>query len=168
MNALLDDKTAKTSDSTIDSLSAMADEMKNRVDYWENGYADILLTEEALHDKFSKFRVAHTLTAKKIAELRQQQNPLYGFLDFVKNNLLLSFGGFIGGVIVLKCVSKLSKKLISWIKSKINQKISKMKADVKKKVTDESKNLTKRKQKQKQKHPDDDFENIDINDLAEI
>ena len=166
VNVLLEDKKTKVGESTIDSLSTIADEMKNRVDYWETGYSDILLTEEALHDKFSKFRVAHTLTAKKIDELRQRQNPLNGILDFIKNNLLLSIGAGIGGLIFLKLFMKLSKKLMSLVKSKINQKISKMKSDANKKATDEAKKLTKRKKKQKQ--PDDDFDNIDINDLAEI
>jgi hypothetical protein len=168
VNVLLEDKSTKVSESTIDSLSTIADEMKNRVDYWENGYSDILLTEETIHEKFSKFRVAHALTVKKIDELRQRQNPLNGILDFFKNNLLLSIGGLVGGAILLKFLMKLSKKLTSMIKSKINQTISKAKSDAKKKATDEAKNLTKRKKKQKQKQPDDEYDNIDINDLAEI
>jgi hypothetical protein len=166
VNALLVDKKTKVSESTIDSLATIADEMKNRVDYWENGYSDILLTEEAVHDKFSKFRIAHALTSKKINELRQQQNPLNGILDFIKNNLLLSIGAGIGGLILLRLLMKLSKKLMSLAKSKMNQTVSKMKADAKKKATEESKNMFKRKKKKKQ--PDDEFENIDINDLAEI
>jgi len=166
VNALLEEKKTKVSESTIDSLSTIANELKNRVDYWENGYSDILLTEESIHEKFSKFRVAHTLTVKKIGELKQQQNPLNGILDFLKNNMLLSLGIGIGGVIFLKIFMKLGKKLTSMVKSKINQQISKAKTEAKKKATEKAKAKSQRKKKQKQ--PDDEFENIDINDLAEI
>ena len=164
VNILLADKKTKVSDLTIDSLATIAVEMKNRVDYWENGYSDILLTEEAIHNQFSKFRIAHSLTAKKIDELRQQQNPLNSILDFIKNNLLLSLGAGIVGLILLKLLMKLLKKIQSAIKSKISQKISKMKSDAKNKVKDSPKKWGKKKKKQ----PDDEFENIDINDLAEI
>ena len=166
VNALLEDKSTKVSESTIDSLSTIANELKNRVDYWENGYSDILLTEESIHEKFSKFRVAHTLTVKKISELKQQQNPLNGILDFLKNNILLSLGIGIGGVIFLKIFMKLGKKISSMIKSKINQQISKAKAQAKKKAEEKLKNP--KQQKKKQKEPDDEYLNIDINDLAEI
>jgi hypothetical protein len=166
VNAIMEDKTTKVSASTIDSLSTIAEELKNRVDYWEKGYSDILLTEESIHEKFSKFRVTHALTVKKIEDLSHQQNPLYGILDFLKNNILLSLGIGVGGLFFLKIFTKLSKKLSSMVKSKINQQISKAKAEAKKKATEKANNLTKRKTKQKQ--PDDEFENIDINDLAEI
>ena len=164
VNTLLADKKMKVSESTIDSLATIANEMKNRVDYWENGYSDILLTEEAIHNQFSRFRIAHSLTAKKIDELRQQQNPLNSVLGFIKNNLLLSLGAGIGGLILLKLLMKLLKKIQSAIKSKISEKISKMKSDAKNKVKDSPKKWGKKKKKQ----PDDEFENIDINDLAEI
>ena len=166
VNILLADNETKVTESTIDSLTTIANEMKNRVDYWENGYSDILLTEETIHDKFSKFRIAHTLSLKKIDELKQRQNPFYGILEFAKNNILLTVGAGVGGLILLKLLLSLFKKLKSMIKSKINQKISKMKTDTKKKVTEKPKKWTLKRNKKK--NPDDDFENIDINDLAEI
>jgi len=165
VNLLLDEKT-KVSESTVDSLNTIANELKNRVDYWENGYSDILLTEEPIHEKFSKFRVAHSLTVKKINELKQRQNPLNGIMDFMQNNILLTLGIGIGGVFFLKILSKLSRKISSMIKSKINQQISNAKAKAKKKADEKLKNP--KPQKKKQKQPDDEFENIDINDLAEI
>jgi len=162
------DNKTKIDESTIDSLSTIASEMKNRVDYWENGYSDILLTEEAIHDKFSKFRVTHALTTKKIEDLKRQQNPLNNAWDFAKKNPLLCVGGGIGGLIFLKIFMKLFKKLTSLIKSKISQSISKAKNEAKKKATDGSKKMTKRKKKKKEKETDDEFENTDISDLAEI
>ena len=168
VNALVADKKTKVSESAIDSLSTIADEMKNRVDYWENGYSDILLTEEAVHDKFSKFRIAHALTAKKIDDLKRQQNPLNNLLDLIKKNPGKSAGIGIGGLIFLKIFLKLFKKLTSLIKSKISQSISKAKSNSRKKMTDESKKLTKRKKKKKDRETDDEYENIDISDLAEI
>jgi len=170
INVLVADKKTKVNESTIDSLSTIANEMKNRVDYWENGYSDILLTEEAVHDKFSKFRVAHALTAKKIDDLKRQQNPLNNLLDLIKKNPGKSAGVGIGGLILLKIFVKLFKKLTSLIKSKISQSISKAKSNAKKKMTDGSKKMTKRKKKKKDRDNefDDEFENTDISDLAEI
>ena len=166
VNALLEDKKTKVSDSTIDSLITIADEMKNRVDYWENGYSDILLTNEDIHDRFSKFRIAHTLTAKKLNDLKQQQMPFSGIVDFVKNNLLLSIGGGAVGLIILKMLQKLVKKMISKGKSAVKQKINKAKTDAMKKAKAQPKKWLSR---QKQKKPiDDEFENTDINDLFEI
>jgi len=165
VNALIAEKT-KVNESTIDSLSAIADEMKNRVDYWENGYSDILLTEEAIHDKFSKFRIAHTLTVKKIDDLKRRQNPLNIVVDFVKEKPLISIGGGIGGLIFLKFFMKLFKKMMSMMKSKITQSIGKAKTNAKKQMKEKPKKWAFRKRKKKE--TDDEFENIDINDLAEI
>ena len=164
VNALLEDKKTKVSDSTLDSLVTIADEMKNRVDYWENGYSDILLTNEDIHDRFSKFRIAHTLTLKKLDELKQQQLPFSGIMDFVKNNIMLSIGGGVVGLFLMKILYSFVNKLISKGKSKIKQKINKMKTDAKKKALEQPKKLKNKKKKE----ADEEFENTDINDLFEI
>ena len=167
VNELLADKKTKVEGFKIDSLVTIAEEMKKRVDFWETGYADILLTEEAIHDKFTRFRLAHTATSKKIDELKQQQLPFSEVWDFIKNNILLSLGIGIGGIFFLKFFMKMLKRLTSMIKGAIKSKINKMKSDAKNKVKQQPKKWLK-KQKKNEKKFDDEFENIDINDLAEI
>ena len=167
VNDLLADKKTKVDAFKIDSLELISDEIKKKVDFWENGYADILLTEEAIHDKFTKLRLALTTTSKKITELRQNQNPLNGIITFVQNNLLLSIGGGIAGLFVLKLLNKLVKKMISQIKGMIKSRINKAKSDAKNKVKQQPKKWLK-KGKKKEKVVDEEFETIDINDLAEI
>ena len=162
VNALLADKKTKVEGQVIDSIATVADEMVNRVDYWEKGYSDILLSEEGIHDKFSKFRIAHTLTLKKIDELKQQQKPYSMVLDYMKNNMLKSLGIGVGGLVFLVIAISISKKLTSKIKSIISRKISKIKSDAKKKAKEKARKPVKKKKR------DDDFEDIDINDLAQI
>jgi len=166
VNALVEDKKTKVNVATIDSLITIADEMKNRVDYWENGYSDILLTNEDIHDRFSKFRIAHTLTLKKLDDLKQQQLPFSGIVDFVKNNILLSIGGGVVGLFILKMLQKFIKKMIAKGKGAIKQKISKAKNDAKKKAQEQPKKWLQKKKKEKV--IDEEFENTDINDLFEI
>ena len=162
VNVLLSDKNSKVEESKIDSLETVVEEMKKKVDFWENGYSDILLTEESIHDLFTKFRITHTTTSKKIDELRQQQVPYHFIISFIKNNILLSLGIGIGGLILLKLLTYLSKKLITALKNKIKKKMDQMKTDAKDKIKQ------KPQKKSKKKMYDDDFENMDINDLAEI
>jgi len=162
VNKYIDDKENRVNESTIDSLVTVADEMKNKVDYWENGYSDILLADEAIHDKFSKFRITHTLTLKKLDELKQLQKPYNFILEFIKSNLLLSLGIVVGGAVFLKFFLKLLKKLQSMIKSKINQKVSKMKADAAKRAKGQA---DKWKDKRKREEA---LEEIDIKDLDRI
>ena len=167
VNDLLDDKKTKVDAFKIDSLELVADEIKKKVDFWENGYADILLTEEAIHDKFTKLKIALTATSKKITELRQNLNPFNGIITFVQNNLLLSIGGGIVGLFVLKLLNKLVKKMFSQIKGMIKSRINKAKSNAKNKVKQQPKKWLK-KGKKKEKVVDEEFETIDINDLAEI
>ena len=166
VNARLADKKTKVSDATLDSLVTIANEMKNRVDYWENGYSDILLTNEEVHNRFSGFRIAHTLTLKKIDELKLQQNPLSSVWVFIQNNILLSIGGGVVGLFILKMLQKFIKKMISKGKGAIKQKISKAKNDAKKKAKEQPKKWMQKKKKEKV--IDEEFENTDINDLFEI
>ena len=167
INVLLaDETTMKVNEMTIDSLSTIANEMKNKVDYWEHGYSDILLSDEAIHDKFSKFRIAHALTVKKIEELKDRQNPLNAILAYVKNNILMSIGIGVGGFVFMKFLMKFIKKMTAKLNSKIKQQISKAKSNASKAVKDSPKMLAKKRKKKNE--PDDDFDNIDISDLAEI
>ena len=172
VNNLFVDKKAKVSESTLDSLSTIAEVMKKRVDDVERNYSDILTdilpAEKTTRDEFTKLSLAHKSILMKIEELRQRQNPLNGIMTFVKENLLLSIGGGIGAVVFLKFFMKFLKKMTSLIKSKIKQQISKAKADAKKKAMEAPKKLSMRKKKKKEQETDDEFENIDISDLAEI
>ena len=166
VNAMLDQK-EKVSESFLDSLYTIANEMKNRVDFLENGYSDILLSAEDVHDRFSKFRIAHTLTLKKIDELKDQQNPLSSILAFIKLNPLLSLGGGAGGFFILMLLQKLIKKMIAKGKSKVKQQMGKMKSDAMKKAK-EPKKWMQRKKKKESDNDNDELNSIDINDLAEI
>jgi hypothetical protein len=167
VNALLADKNTKVDEFKIDSLELIADELKKKMDFWENGYTDILLTEEAMHDRYTRLRLSHTATTKKIIELRKQQRPFNDIINFVQNNLLLSLGGGVVGVFLVRIITKLGKKMINKIKSKIKSKINKMKSDAKKSVKQQPKKWFGKSRK-KEKIIDEEFENIDINDLAEI
>jgi len=167
VNILLADKKTKVDAFKIDSLELVAEEIKKKVDFWENGYTEILLTEEAIHDKFTKLKLALTATTKKITELRQNQNPLNGIITYVQENLLMSLGGGAIGLFVLNFLMKFGKKMIAKIKSKIKSKINKMKSDAKNKAKQQPKKWLQKKKK-KEKVFDEEYENIDINDLAEI
>ena len=168
VDTLLSHKKTKVSESTIDSLSTIATEMKGRVEYWENGYSDILLTEQTMHDQFSKFRVSHALTVNKIAELRQQQNPMNEVLVYVKGNFWKSLGIGVGGLVFMTIFIKLFKKVMSLIRSAINRKISLMKTNAKKKMTDEAKKMTKKDKEKEKKKTKQDLDDIDISDLYKI
>jgi hypothetical protein len=167
VDMLLADRKTKVDAFKIDSLELVAEELKKKIDFWENGYADILLTVEAVHDRFTRLRLSLTAASRKVDELKQQQNPFYSVMVFVQNNLVLSIGGGIVGLIFMGLFMKLGKKLISKIKSKIKSKINKMKSDAKNKAKQQPKKWLKGKKK-KEKSFDEEFENIDINDLAEI
>ena len=162
VDALLADKKNKVESLKIDSLETVVDELKKKVDYFEKGYTDILLTDITIHDKFSKFNTTHGITSKKIAELRQQQNPISGVMKFAQANWLLSIVIVVGGLIVMKIFYSLSRKLMSKAKNALTSKIKKIKSG----------NKDKKQQKaQKEKEKSDavkDFENIDINDLDQI
>lgn len=162
VNALFGDKKNKVETSKIDSFETVVEELKKKVDYWEKGYTDILLTDEAIHDKFSKFGTSHGLTVKKIAELRQQQNPLSGVTQYVQENWLLSIGIAAGLLILMKLLYSLSRKLLSKAKNSFTQKMKKAKENAKNR---------KQQKAMKEKEKDEirkDFDNIDINDLHQI
>ena len=56
----------------IDSLELVANEMKKRVDYYDTGYTDILLKQEAIQTKFTSFTSDHTTALKLLTEKREQ------------------------------------------------------------------------------------------------
>ena len=161
VDVLIANKT-KVEKLTIDSLETVVDELKKKVDYFEKGYTDILLTDITIHDKFSKFNTTHGITTKKIAELRQQQNPMSGVMKYAQENLIMTIVIAVGGLILMRIFYKLSSKLMSKTRNAISQKIKKMKSGKKDK---------KQQKAMKEKEKSDavnDFENIDINDLDQI
>ena len=162
VNVLLTDKKNKVEAIKIDSFETVVDELKKKVDYWENGYTDILLTEEGIHDKFTKFGTTHGITSKKLVELRQQQSQLNNWMSYLKSNWLLSIVILACVLIFGKLLLKLVGKLKSMVKKQYSQKVNKMKmkAQIKQKV--KSMRNTEKTERQK------DFDNIDISELDEI
>ena len=162
VDELLVDKKNKVESFKIDSFETVIDELKKKVDYWEKGYTDILLTDESIHDKFSKFSTAHSLTSRKLAELKQQQNPLSGAMKFAQDNWLLTIVIGIGGLIFLKIMYSLLSKLKSKVNGAIKKKVNNMKTKSKDKK--QQKAMKKKEKSDTQK----DFESIDISDLDQI
>ena len=54
----------------LDSIELVLSEMRKKVEYWDKGYTDILLKEEAIQDKFTKFSSDQTIAMKQLAEIR--------------------------------------------------------------------------------------------------
>jgi len=54
----------------LDSIELILSEMRKKVEYWDKGYTDILLKEEAIQDKFTKFSSDQTIASKQLAEMR--------------------------------------------------------------------------------------------------
>ena len=162
VNILLANQDNKVEEGKIDSFVIVLDELKKKVDYWEKGYTEILLTEISIHDKFAKFSTAHGITAKRIDELRLKQNQLNNWLSFLKNNWLLSIGVAAGSLILLVIMYKLGKWLFSFVKRYISQARNKVK------IKNHLKKQLKTKQKMDKKERNKDFDNIDINELHEI
>jgi hypothetical protein len=69
-------KDKKSTVKTFDSLELVVNEMRKKVDYWDKGYTDILLKEEAIQDKFMKFGSDHTIAMKMLAEAKQNRTGL--------------------------------------------------------------------------------------------
>jgi hypothetical protein len=162
VNILLANQDNKVEEGKIDSFVIVLDELKKKVDYWEKGYTEILLTEISIHDKFAKFSTAHGITAKRIDELRLKQNQLNNWLSFLKNNWLLSIGVAAGSLILLVIMYKLGKWLFAFVKRYISQARNKVK------IKNHLKKQLKTKQKMDKKERYKDFDNIDINELHEI
>ena len=162
VDVLLADKKNKVEALKIDSFETVVEELKKKVDYWEKGYTDILLTEEGIHDKFSKFGITHGITSKKLVELRQQQDLLNNLLSYLKKNWLKSLGIGIVALIIGKLLFSLIKKLISKARNSIKQKMNKIKKKAQDKLKQKSMKKTKKDELRK------DFEDIDISELDEI
>ena len=60
----------KISAKEIDSIELVLSEMRKKVEYWDKGYTDILLKEEPIQDKFTKFSSDQTIAMKQLAEIR--------------------------------------------------------------------------------------------------
>ena len=162
VDLLLSDTKNKVEERKIDSLDIIAVELKKKVDYWENGYKDILLTDESIHDKFAKFSTSHSLTTKKLEDLRLQQDPLNKWLSFFKNNKLLSIGIAVGIIILGVVLAKLGKKILAFIKKSFTQMKNKRKT--RKMMKKQLNEMEKMKENERLRK----FESIDINELDEI
>jgi hypothetical protein len=46
--------------------------MRKKVEYWDKCYTDILLKEETIQDKFTKFGSEQTIALKRLAEMREK------------------------------------------------------------------------------------------------
>jgi len=94
INRLASAKDAKISKNTIDSLGTVAEELRKKVDYWDKGYTDILLNDESLQDKFTKFNTDQSTISKKLENLSQQQAEKKNWMIYVGVGLgVLMLGG---------------------------------------------------------------------------
>ena len=125
INALLSDKDAKVSEQTTDSIELVLNELQKKVDYWDKGYTDILLNEEAIQDKFLKFNTEKTIATKKLGELRQKQ--------LEKNNWLkklgIAFAALMGGWMLFMQIWNPIK-----MKRQMKKQQKKMEAEVRKRA----------------------------------
>lgn len=125
INKLMETKEAKYTIQTIDSLELVINEMQKKVDYYDKGYTDILLNEEAIQDKFLKFGTDKIIITKKLAEMRQK------LLD--KPNLLKIIGiGFAalmaGWMFIMQILNPIK------IKKQIKKQQQMMEAEARKKA----------------------------------
>jgi len=94
INRLASAKDAKITKNTIDSLGVVAEELRKKVDYWDKGYTDILLNDESLQDKFTKFNTDQSTISRKLEDLSQQQVEKKNWMIYVGVGLgVLMLGG---------------------------------------------------------------------------
>jgi len=100
-------KNKKTTVKTYDSLELVVNEMGKKVDYWDKGYADILLKEEAIQNKFLKFVSDKTVALKMLAEAKQNSTGLPNWLM----PLAMAAGVFMmGAMFIMQIVSRIKAK----------------------------------------------------------
>jgi len=139
-------KNKKSTVKTFDSLELVVNEMGKKVDYWDKGYTDILLKEEAIQDKFMKFGTDKTVALKMLTEAKQNRTGLPGWLA----PLAVAAGIFMmGAMFVMQIVSRIKAK---------KQMLKAMQAQGIKVPTKEK----KKKEKVKE------IDTVDINDLYKI
>ena len=97
----------KTTVKTFDSLELVVNEMGKKVEYWDKGYTDILLKEEAIQDKFLKFVSDKTTALKMLAEEKQSRTGLPKWLT----PFAVAAGVFMmGAMFVMQIVSRIKAK----------------------------------------------------------
>jgi len=141
-------KDKKSTVKTFDSLELVVNEMRQKVDYWDKGYTDILLKEEAIQDKFMKFGSDQTTALKMLAEAKQSRTGLPSWLA----PLSMGAGIFLLGAMFLM-------QVLGRIKAK-KQMLKAMQGNVGKLQTKAEKIKGKPKVKE--------IDTIDINDLYKI
>jgi len=141
-------KDKKSTVKTFDSLELVVNEMGKKVEYWDKGYTDILLKEEAIQDKFLKFLSDKTTALKMLAEVKQNSTGLPGWLT----PLAMAAGVFMmGAMFVMQIVSRFKAK---------KQMLKAMQAQGIK--------LPAKEKKQKGKSKTEEIDTVDINDLYKI
>ena len=135
----------------FDSLELVVNEIAKKVDYWDKGYTDILLKEEAIQDKFMKFGTDRTIALKMIAEAKQERTGFPSWLLPV---------GVAAGILMMGFTFIM--QIVGRIKAK-KQMMKAMKAQGLG-LKEKAKEKTKIKDKDKIK----EIDTVDINDLYKI
>jgi len=126
---LLSTKGAKVTEQKIDSIELVINEMQKRVEYWDKGYTDILLNEEALQDKFLKFGTDKIVATKKLGELRQKQQDQGNWLKKIGIGLGAVMAGWIlfmqiwNPIKIKRQIRKQQKQMEQEIRAKAFEKI---------------------------------------------
>ena len=141
-------KDKKSTVKTFDSLELVVNEMRKKVDYWDKGYTDILLKEEAIQDKFMKFGSDHTIALKMLAEAKQNRTGLPPWL------MPLGMGA---GIFLLGAM------FLMQVLGRIKAKKSMMKA-----LQGNANNVQATAEKTKGKSKTKEIDTVDINDLYKI
>ena len=141
-------KNKKTKVKTFDSLELVVNEMGKKVAYWDKGYTDILLKEEAIQDKFMKFGTDQTIALKMLAAEKQSRT---GMPDW-----LMPVGVGLG---VFMFVFSFITQIVARIKAK-RKMIKAMKAQGIK--------APEKVKKLKGKPKEKEIDTVDINDLYKI
>ena len=76
----------------LDSIELVLSEMRKRVEFLDRGYTDVLLKDEAIQNKFTKFSSDQTVASKQLAEIRGKATST--------KDLLMKIG-IIAGVVMM-------------------------------------------------------------------
>ena len=141
-------KNKKSTVKTFDSLELIVNEMGKKVEYWDKGYTDILLKEEAIQDKFMKFGSDRTTALKMLAEAKQNRTGMPSWMAPVA----MAAGIFLlGAMFVMQIAGRIKAK--KQLKKAMQAQGLALPASAKK---------LKRKPKVKE------IDTVDINDLFKI
>ena len=80
IDLMANDKTRKLNTKDVDSIELLVHELRKKVDYYDKGFTDILLQDETIQDKFTKFSSDQSVALKKLAEAKQKIGSKYNWL----------------------------------------------------------------------------------------